>query len=119
MSDKPFGNTLDDLAGKAKEVGGKLSGDRGLVVEGQVQQVKASLGKLADTMSSVAQEAGEKLAHAAETVGTGAKEGSEKLGAVLGDAASVLKDAGEKLSESVATGAEAAQAAAKGVFGKK
>jgi uncharacterized protein YjbJ (UPF0337 family) len=55
-SDK-VSNKSQDLAGKVKEAGGKLSGDRNLEREGKADQAKAAL-----------KDAGEKVKDAASSV---------------------------------------------------
>lgn len=48
-------NTVDDLAGKAKEFGGKLTGDDQLKAEGQADQVQAQVqDKVDDAKQAVA-----------------------------------------------------------------
>lgn len=65
-SEKKFENTKDKVFGKAKEVGGKVTGDKELESEGKVQnafgKVKEKIDDAKDTAKGALKEAKEKLA---------------------------------------------------------
>ncbi|GAA1070603.1 CsbD family protein [Nocardiopsis composta] len=55
------GDKFDDLAGKAKEGAGKLTGDEGLEREGKADQAKAAAKEAAKEAKEKAGEAAEKI----------------------------------------------------------
>lgn len=58
-------HTAEDLAGKAKEGAGKLTGNESLEAEGKMDQVKADAKKAADDVKDAAKDAGDHVSDAA------------------------------------------------------
>ena len=77
--DEKLNNTGEDLAGKAKEAAGDLTGDQELKAEGKVDQVSASLKNVAEDAKEKAHELEDKAKEAASGLGANLKAAADKI----------------------------------------